>query len=568
MSLHFTSIKKTFFRFLILTILSPPVFSQGQSARITIDASKELGELKYEWAFFGYDEPNFTYMRDGQKLLSELAELSPVPVYVRAHNLLTSGDGTGRLKWGSTNVFTEDENGNPVYDWTIVDKILDTYIQRGMKPLVELGFMPKALSKDPDNYEHQWGVNQKYDKIFTGWTTPPTDYEKWGELIFQLVKHCRERYGTDEVNTWLWEPWNEPNIGYWSGTFDEYCKLYDFSVDAVKRACPDCTFGGPHTTGPGWDKAYEYLVRFLEHCIKGKNYVTGKKGSPIDFVAFHAKGQPKIVDDHIRMNMGTQLNDIAKGFEAVNLFPELKDIPIIIGECDPEGCAACSETMNPQNGYRNGTMYSSYTASSFAKIYELMDKYDVNLKGILSWSFEFENQKWFDGFRDLATNGVDKPVLNVFRMYGMMSGQRILAESDKQYLADQVIKNGVQGATSDIDAFATKNDQSFDIMVWNYHDDDLAREDAKVKIVLKGVEDRRYLAHHYRVDDAHSNSFEVWKKMGKPQDISKEQYATLEKAGQLKLLRSPRWINAYEGTFELEFMLPAKGVSLIKIVAE
>src|SRR5215468_6234228 len=121
----------------------------AQTVSIQVDAAKRMGPLRPVWSFFGHDEPNYTYMKDGKKLLSEIAALSPVPVYVRTHNLLTTGDGTPSLKWGSTNIYTEDANGNPVYSWKIVDSIFDTYLKRGMKPLAQIGFMPEALSSKP-----------------------------------------------------------------------------------------------------------------------------------------------------------------------------------------------------------------------------------------------------------------------------------------------------------------------------------------------------------------------------------------------------------------------------------
>ena len=125
-----------------------PIFSSAQNvsepAAIAIDLNNSIGSFKPIWAWFGYDEPNYTYMKDGRKLLSELSALSPTPVYVRAHSLLCTGDGTAALKWGSTNAYTEDSNGNPVYNWRIIDSIFDTYVQRGMKPLAQIGFMPEA----------------------------------------------------------------------------------------------------------------------------------------------------------------------------------------------------------------------------------------------------------------------------------------------------------------------------------------------------------------------------------------------------------------------------------------
>ena len=125
------------------------VQTQAERVVIKVDASKRIGPMKPVWAWFGYDEPNYTYMKDGQKLLTELSKLSPVPVFVRTHNLLTSGDGTPGLKWGSTNAYTEDASGKPIYDWTIVDRIVDTYLKRGMKPMMQIGFMPEAMSVKP-----------------------------------------------------------------------------------------------------------------------------------------------------------------------------------------------------------------------------------------------------------------------------------------------------------------------------------------------------------------------------------------------------------------------------------
>src|SRR6185436_1069225 len=200
-------------------------------------------------------EPNYTYMKDGKKLLSEIAALSPVPVYFRAHSLLVTGDGKAALKWGSTNAYTEDAAGKPIYDWKIVDQIFDTYIKTGAKPFVEIGFMPQALSVKPEPYKHNWEPGNQYNDIFLGWAYPPKDYAKWAELIRQWVLHSVERYGKAEVASWYWELWNEPDIFYWRGTPEEYNKMYDYTADAVKRALPQANVGGPATTGPANPKA-------------------------------------------------------------------------------------------------------------------------------------------------------------------------------------------------------------------------------------------------------------------------------------------------------------------------
>lgn len=555
---------RTLKTFLFLSVVSFQfLIAQKQTTKIDVELSKPIGEMRPFWSYFGYDEPNYTTQKDGQKLLTELKQLSPTTVYIRTHNLLTSkGNSKGYdLKWGFTDAYKEDKKGNPIYNWTVVDSIVDTFIERGMKPLMEIGFMPKDLSTNPVPYEHNWS---KGGNLWTGWTYPPKDYNKWRELVYQWVKHSIERYGKEEVTTWLWQVWNEPDIPYFSGTFKEYCKMYDYAADGLKKACPECTIGGPHTTSPRNETARKYLKDFIEHCLRGKNYATGKIGTPLEYIGFHAKGSPEFVDEHIQMNMGVQLNDIHNAFETVNSFPELKNIPIIIGESDPEGCAACSEKREPKYGYRNGTMYSSYTAASFARIYELMDKHNVNLKGVVSWSFEFEGQEWFAGFRELATHGVDKPVLNVFRMFGMMQGERVMVKSETPLSAQDIIANGVR-KENDINAIASKEGNSAWIMVWNYHDDDIKGNSAIIELAMNDIDKNKVLVHHYRIDRQFSNSFEKWKSMGKPQDVSVQQYSELEQAGQLQLLTSPKWQEVVNGKTQLKFDLPRQAVSLIQL---
>ena len=559
--------KKIQIVFLAILVFAENVLPQAQQEKvvISVDINEDTGKMGPVWAWFGYDEPNYTYMEDGKKLLSEIANLSPVPVYIRTHNLLTSGDGTPALKWGSSNVYTEDPEGNPVYDWTIIDRIFDTYIERGIKPLAEIGFMPEALSIKPQPYRHYWKPGDPYDDIYTGWRYPPKDYSKWANLIYNWVRHSVERYGSQEVESWYWELWNEPDIKYWGGSFDEYCKLYDFTAESVRRALPAAKIGGPHVTGPASASASRFLTEFLNHCESGKNYATGQTGAPLDFIAFHAKGSPRFIDGKVRMNMGTQLRQISRGFEIVASNTKFKDLPVIIGECDPEGCAACGMTEYPQNGYRNGTMYSSYTASSFAKICDMALFYKVNLLGILSWSFEFEDQPWFHGFRDLSTNGVNKPVMNVFRMFGMMEHTMISSISDGGFSWQAVIDSGIRGVSPDIGVIATREKNSASVMIWHYHDDDKIIPGKVVELAINSIPDKKVSVTQYRIDREYSNSYEAWKRMGSPQNPTSDQIAELEQAGQLRMTGSTISEETTSGTLMINTVLPAQAVALYKI---
>jgi xylan 1,4-beta-xylosidase len=524
---------------------------------IRIDASRPKAELRPIWRFFGADEPNYAYMKDGKKLLQQLGDLRPQAVYFRTHNLLTSGDGTPALKWGSTNAYTEDASGKPVYDWTIVDRIFDAYRQRGVKPYVQIGFMPKALSIKPDPYQHHWTPTAKYDEIYTGWAYPPSDYQRWAQLVYQWTRHCVARYGRAEVESWYWEVWNESNIGYWRGTPEEFRKLHDYAIDAVRRALPTARVGGPDTAGSGG----EFMRDFIEHCLRGTNYATGRSGTPFDFISFHAKGSPKFVAGHVQMGIANQLRTIDSAFATIASYPQLKQKPIVIGESDPDGCAAC---QGAQLGYRNSTMYSSYTAASFAREHDLADKYGVNLEGALTWAFEFESQPYFAGFRALATNGIDLPVLNVFRLFAKMKGRRVLAESDGALPLAAILKDGVR-AQADVAALASLDKNHLYVLMWHYHDDDVSGPEAAVALKLNGLPLRSGKARlrQYRIDADHSNAYTVWQKMGSPADPSPQQYAQLERAGKLDLTGAAEIVAVQNGSASLQLTLPRQAVWLL-----
>lgn len=551
--------------FFILAVQRISAADKTFPVTIRIHADKSVGEWKPVWRFFGADEPNYATWPNGEKLLGELGALATNRVYFRTHNLLTSGNGTPALKWGSTGAYTEDARGNPIYNWTILDRIFEAYRAHGVQPYVEIGFMPEVLSIKPEPYQHHWG-SKTNNNLFTGWAYPPKDYAKWSELVYQFVRHLRQRYGDAEVKTWLWEVWNEPDIGYWQGTREEFFKLYDFTVESVLRAYPGARIGGPDSTGPGSPKSADFLRAFLDHCAHEKNYATGKIGSRLDFISFHPKGFPKWQVDHVQMGISHQLTAIQEGFKIVASFPEWHDTPIILGESDPEGCAACSAQENPQNLYRNGPLYGSYTVEVLDNILALARREHVHFKGAVTWAFEFEGQPPFAGFRDLATDGVDKPVLNAFRLLGLLGNERLTVSSSGALPGEEIVQSGVRGHP-DINALATRKQREIEVLVWNYHDDDLPSPDASIDLLITKLppEVRHGLVEHFRVDSNHSNAFTAWRAMGSPQSISAAQLQGLESAGQLQLLTSPAWVDIDHGQLEMQFSLPRQGLSLIRL---
>jgi len=540
----------------------PAAPAQTQPVEIRVNAAASQGAFHPLYDYFGYDEPNYTYAANGKKLIAELGALGPVRAQIRAHHLLVTGDGTPAMKWGSTNVYTLDAKGQPVYDWTIVDRIIDTYMQANARPFVEIGFMPEALSRTPEPYTRHWPTPDDGK----GWAEPPKDYAAWGELVYRWVLHSVERYGKAEVEQWSWELWNEPDIFYWRGTPEEYDKLYDYTAAALKRALPTARVGGPGTTGPGpaGSKSATYLKQFLEHCAHGVNAATGKTGAPLDFISYHDKGAPRVLEGHVRMGLRNQLLSVQRGLDIIKDYPAFRALPIVLSESDPEGCAACVASQHPENGYRNTTLYPSYTAAAMAGILQLSDRYHANIAGMLTWAFEFEGQPYFEGYRTLATNGIDKPIMNLFRMAGLMRGDRVELKSAGAVPLDAVLQDGVHDAP-EIDGIATRDAREMSILVWNYHDDDVPAPASPVHITIAGAPAARVLVEHYRIDETHSNAYTAWKQMGSPQQPTAPQYAALEAAGQLQLLTSPQWLAAANGQVGLTFDLPRQAVSLLRI---
>src|SRR6187402_917807 len=182
-------------------LVGAPALAEQGAVSIQVDATAEGAELRPIWAYFGYDEVNATTTPEGRELLRTLALANEAKVRVRTHFLFNSGEETTRLKWGATNLYSEDPSGAPSYDFSHIDAIMDAKTEAGVASLFELGFMPRALSTQPEPYE----TSSTYT-LDSGSFYPPTDYEKWARLVGVWAEHARDRYtqGAAEAD-WLWE---------------------------------------------------------------------------------------------------------------------------------------------------------------------------------------------------------------------------------------------------------------------------------------------------------------------------------------------------------------------------
>jgi xylan 1,4-beta-xylosidase len=263
------------------------------------------------------------------------------------------------------------------------------------------------------------------------------------------------------------------------------------------------------------------------------------------------------------MGLAAQLFAVDRGMQIVASFPEWRSTPIILGESDPEGCAAC---QGVQNGYRNGALYGVTIAEATARTYELERQHGVNLVGIVTWAFEFEDQPYFAGFRELATNGVDKPVLNVFRMLGMLGGDWVNVQSNGALPLSKILQEGVVDAP-DIDVMATRRPRELDILVWNYHDDDVAADPVTIQLQIEALPELKTRIEEFRMDPGHSNAYAAWQKMGKPNRPTTAEQVQLEKSGMLEAMEPPalRTDGSRPHLGMLDFTLPRQGVALFRL---
>ena len=546
---------------------------QSQAIQVTVDAGTWLGELAHNWTYIGYDEINYTYTPEGQELLAKLAATQEQSYYVRAHHLLCTGNCHGFYKWGSTNAYLEDDAGNPLYNWTITDLIFDTILQHRCKPFVEIGFMPQDLV-DPRYYDITKD-NARMDVYRTsGWKYPPKDHRRWYDLVYNLVRHCLDRYGLDEVRTWYWELWNEPDIqSYWLSNIDEFNTLYDFTAAAVKAACPVARVGGPGTTNPVYGRpSAEYLDRFLAHCQNGANACTGAMGAPLDFISFHIKGGGFRSDPKHRSaippSVKKMVTDLRTGYEIISKYPGCSDLECVLSEIDPDGWAAGGAWDNANLNFRNTEYYASFVAASFDKVSSFAREKGWDLK-LLTWAFLFVGERCFEGTRSLSTQGIDKAILNLFRMYARLGRQQVALASTgaKDPLSYADICG--RGEEPDITGIATlTGDKSLHVLLYNHHDDWDVTGDRAIDLEIKNLpfEGDTVTLNHYRIDQTHSNAYAEWLRQGRPMYPVSGQREAIKARDGLEMIEPPRTLLVREGCVRVRFPLPVHGISLLVLL--
>lgn len=535
------------------------------AATIDVDAADVQGPLTRVWESFGYDEFNWTYMPTGKRLLKTFAEFSGGGYFVRPHYMYCSGSGFGIPHWSSGNVYHEDADGNPYYDFTLLDQAYDAIVRNGHHLLVELGFTPRDLLPPEAAELTVVPSPTAYTNYEAGaWGYPPSDYAKWAGLISATVQHCVERYGADEVKTWLWELWNEPDIDYWRGTLDQYNELYTATVEAIRAVLPGAKVGGPAVTSGGLN----FLKGFLDY--------TSRRNEPLDFISYHTKGchfptrdyKPfaEPADEELSPSSTKMLYDLREFNRLIGSYDAYAGLPVIVDECDAAVPAHFGRYDNRNYSFQNTEYYPVFQAKLMKKILDLNATETAQVAYATSWSFYFEAERYFEGTRSFLTaGGVEKPLLNAYRMLSLLGPNRLRTTSDAAWQVAELENTDGSSMPEEVDALASRaDDGSIAVLVWRHIDDQYQTSDTPtpVKLLLRNLPAGDYRLRHLRIDADHSNSFTVWQGLGSPQDPTADELAAIHARQGLEEIDAESNLTV-DGTLTLELTLPLPSASLL-----
>ncbi|MGB0121954.1 MAG: glycosyl hydrolase family 39 [Silvibacterium sp.] len=487
----------------LLVGFAPAEFAQQSGETVTIDAHAPTTPLPHFWEqMFGSGRANLALRDDYRDDLRTVKKVTDFK-YVRFHAILDDENG----------VYDEDAQGRPVYDFSYVDQIYDGLLANGVRPYVEISFMPKKLAAQLD-YHAFW-----YKQI----VSPPKDYTKWDALITAFAQNLVDRYGIDEVSQWYFEVWNEPNIDFWTGrpAQQTYFELYDNTARALKAVNPRLRVGGPATAQAAW------VGDIIAHTTQ--NHV------PLDFVSTHVYGNDtsqNVFGDNRpvapHQMVCAAVDKVHKQIEA-SARPHL---PLIWSEFNA--------TYMNESEITDSIYMGPWMADTIRQC-------DGKVDMMSYWTFSdvFEEQgviktPFYGGYGLIAEDGIPKPAFNVFAMLHELGDERI-AEPEDDVLVTR------------------RKDGTLVIAAWNLVEPNATGPDKTITLELKGVAANARVTIE-RSDAQHGDTLAAWDRMGKPRYPTLEQIAALKKASQ----PGPAEVRALDGG-RLTLTIPQKGLALIEI---
>ena len=469
---------------------------------IVIDAAAPAHPFPHFWEhMFGSGRANLSLRQSYRRDLRNVQQITGVQ-YVRFHAIFHDENG----------VYDEDAQGHPVYNFSYVDQIYDGLLQTGVRPFVELSFMPAKLAARNALQAFWYKPN----------VAPPKDWGKWDDLISAFTQHLVDRYGIDEVAKWYFEVWNEPNLDFWAGDprQETYWELYDHTSADIKRVNARLRVGGPATAQAAWVDA------FIRHC--NENHVA------VDFVSTHVYGNDRAQDV-----LGTDENIprermVCRAVQKVHdqiRASSRPDLPLIWSEFN------ASYKNEPE------VTDSVYMAPWLADTIRQCDGL-VNEMSYWTFSDVFEEQgvvkqPFYGGFGLIAAGGIPKPAYNAFKLLHELGDQRLTLDNDS--------------------ALVTRRpDGTLAVAVWNLFPPEQGGSPKTIVLQFKGTGNKK--ASISRVDRDHGDPHPAYEKMGSPAYPTPAQLEALQKAAELPPPRAEKL-----GHGQLTVTIPAQGLVLIEV---
>jgi xylan 1,4-beta-xylosidase len=480
----------------------PQAESGASPQTIEIDVAAPAHPFPHFWEqMFGSGRAILSLRESYRKDLREVKRITGFE-FVRFHAIFHDEVG----------LYDEDEGGNAIYNFSYVDQIYDGLLENHVRPFIEMSFMPKKLTSDPNALHPFWYKMN---------VAPPKDPNKWEQLVEAFTRHLVQRYGEDEVAQWYFEVWNEPNIDFWAGNPKEatYYELYDGAARAVKRVSPRLRIGGPATAQAAW------ADRFLTHC-KEKNV-------PVDFVSTHVYGNDKAEDvfgTHENISRNQMVCRAVKNVhEQIGKSPYPK-MPLIWSEFNAD--------YSNQPTVTDSAFMGPWLADTIRQCDGLVD--------IMSyWTFSdvFEEQgvvktPFYGGFGLFAEDGIPKAAFNDFALLHQLGETRVEAQSDSVLVT-------------------RRKDGSLAIAVWNLFLPEEAGAPKTVTLHFKGARSAKS-ARVTIVDKLHGSPLPEWEKMGRPANPTTAQIKALQKAAALPGAQTYALANG-----SLTLTLPPQALALV-----
>ena len=528
------------------------------NVELSIDLAKSRGSYKKFWGGIGYNSFKAGSLnRANQKLFHAMSEVNSrnpgTFTYIRAFNIFSNGAAINQYGEGCE-IYSEDAMGNPQFDWTVCDQVFDYIVSLDFDIIVDFTLMPIELASNKHRIQPWFGANM----------SPPLSHEKWANLVYETTRHLVERYGLERVSRWYFEVWNEPDLAwlFWVpdedhpnprlrewGDMEAYNKLYDYTADAVKRVHPDLWVGGPAVAGA-------YIEPFLEH-LDRKNYLTGKKGTPVDFLSFHSYGSvfEKVI---------SKIDDIHT--TAGKIKKEHQKLPYIVSEFSP------SPYDLPWYVSRYPAIWLIATVDAIFNYADQNQRPEFLPEMMIYWTSPVitdfgENpvEKKTDGLATTLGGKLFKlPIFNAFEMLGYLSNERIAVQNSVSF--PDYKENLEIVYINLLNAIATKSDSSFEVLVYQFTENEAFsqnRRDYQVSVTIKNIPNHKFYLREFAINDREGNSFRAWKKMNSPLNPSHSQLQILDTSDDLRLTTPAYEPEIVSGTYTTQLTLPTNAATLL-----